>query len=82
MLLEQQSDATHGAQWRLRCLANYAGGRPISYANDLAIARNGCIYFSDSSVIGPAINEASPKPWCVCLRVGARMAGPCAGRFS
>jgi hypothetical protein len=29
---------------------------PIRYANDLAIAGDGSIYFSDSTVIPPAIN--------------------------
>ena len=52
-----------GPQWRLRCLANSAGGRPITYANDLDIAADGTIYFSDSTCIPPALNQAAPRPW-------------------
>ena len=32
--------------------------RPIRYANDLAIASDGSIYFTDSADIGPALNAA------------------------
>lgn len=58
--------ATGGApqQYRLRCLANEAGGRPIAYANDLDISTTtGMIYFTDSGVIPPVLNEAQPRPW-------------------
>ena len=73
MLLERTATTTDGtggtggtvgaAQWHLRCLANYAAGRPVSYANDLDIAADGRIYFSDSSIIPPQLNEAAPRPW-------------------
>ncbi len=52
------------AGWQLRCLANAAGGRPISYANDLDISpTTGKIYFTDSTCIPPALNSAQPRPW-------------------
>lgn len=34
----------------LRCLAIEAGGIPLGFANDLEIARDGTIYFSDASI--------------------------------
>ena len=53
-----------GSQWRLRCLANEAGGRPICYANDLDVSpKTGKVYFSDSGCIPPALNDAQPRPW-------------------
>jgi sugar lactone lactonase YvrE len=58
MLLEQCRGG-----WCLRSLCNHVGGRPVTYANDLDIAADGKIYFSDSSVIPPALNEAAPMPW-------------------
>lgn len=39
------SDPRSG-QWRLRCLANSAEGRPINYANDLDVAADGRIFFT------------------------------------
>lgn len=33
-----------------------SSGTPIRYPNDLHIAPDGLIYFSDSSAIGPALN--------------------------
>lgn len=40
--------------------SNGTGGEltPIRYANDLVIARDGSIYFTDSTEIPPAINAA------------------------
>ena len=49
---------------RLTVLANEAGGRPIAYANDLDVsATTGKVYFSDSTVIPPILNDAAPRPW-------------------
>lgn len=59
---------TATAQWRLRCLANCAAGRPICYANDLDIAADGRIFFTDSTVIPPQLNEAVPRPWYDTMR--------------
>lgn len=39
------SDPRSG-RWRQRCLANWADGRPINYANDLDIAADGRIFFT------------------------------------
>ncbi|KAL4859800.1 Adipocyte plasma membrane-associated protein [Chlorella vulgaris] len=66
MLLERP--AADSSKWRLRCLSNAAGGRPVSYANDLTIDSAGRIYFSDSSTIPPALNQAAPRPWYDTLR--------------
>jgi sugar lactone lactonase YvrE len=69
MLLERadgSSSSTAGTttpqRWRLRCLANWAAGQPISYANDLDIAPDGRIFFTDSTIVPPALNDA-PRPW-------------------
>ncbi|EFN57394.1 hypothetical protein CHLNCDRAFT_20987 [Chlorella variabilis] len=51
-----------GGKWQLRSLSNFVDGRPISYANDLDTAADGKIFFSDSSIIPPALNEAVPRP--------------------
>lgn len=61
------SDPRSG-RWRLRCLANWADGRPVNYANDLDIAADGRIFFTDSSVIPPALNAATPRPWYDTMR--------------
>lgn len=67
MLLER--GGTAGAPLRQRCLANSAGGRPIAYANDLDISEaTGAIFFSDSSIIPPALNAVPPRPWFDTLR--------------
>ncbi|PSC75234.1 strictosidine synthase [Micractinium conductrix] len=61
------TDEAGAPRWRLRCLSNWAAGRPITYANDLDIAPDGRIYFTDSSIIPPALNEA-PRPWYDTMR--------------
>lgn len=54
---------------KLQVLTNYAGNRPIMYANDLDIDddedRNheGMVYFTDSGNIPPALNHGHDKPW-------------------
>ena len=63
MLLERCGGGDASLQWRLRCLANSAGGRPIAYANDLDLAADGTIFFSDSTCIPPALNQAALRPW-------------------
>jgi sugar lactone lactonase YvrE len=52
----------------LAVLSNSAAGRPICYANDLDVASNGTVYFTDSTCIPPALNDASPRPWFDTMR--------------
>ncbi|PRW58948.1 strictosidine synthase [Chlorella sorokiniana] len=69
--LEKTGSSSGGgsSSWQLRCLANSAGGRPISYANDLDISpTTGKIYFTDSTCIPPALNSAQPRPWYDTMR--------------
>lgn len=42
-------------------------GTPIAFANDLDIAADGTVYFSDSSAIPPARNSESPPSWDIFL---------------
>lgn len=48
---------------KLDILANEVDGSPIHYANDLDISHDGTVYFSDSSIIPPALNAVGPRPW-------------------
>jgi sugar lactone lactonase YvrE len=55
--------------FKLQVLTNYAGNRPIMYANDLDIDdddsgnHQGMVYFTDSGNIPPALNHGHDTPW-------------------